>query len=136
MNNVRNYRRGDIYLSKTGPRIGNRCSARAVLLLQNDADEFYSTYVFAVPIAMQPSPFPVPSENMLVYLTSMSLCSTAAQVRWTNALWPIMSARWMTSSLRSSVLFYRSTMDCSSPRRSRRLDEASKFARAVPGCLR
>ena len=40
MNNTRNYRRGDIYLSKTGPRIGNRSYTRAVLLLQNDADEF------------------------------------------------------------------------------------------------
>mgnify|MGYP000009418185 FL=1 len=73
MNNVRNYRRGDIYLSKTGPRIGNRCSARAVLLLQNDADEFYSTSIFAVPIAMKPSPFPAPSDDVRVYLTSMSL---------------------------------------------------------------
>ena len=52
MNNTRNYRRGDIYLSKTSPRFGNRSCIRAVLLLQNDADEFYSTSVFAVPIAM------------------------------------------------------------------------------------
>ena len=73
MNNTRNYRRGDIYLSKTGPRIGNRSSTRAVLLLQNDADEFYSTSVFAVPIAMKPSPFPAPSDDVRVYLTSMSL---------------------------------------------------------------
>ena len=64
MNNTRNYRRGDIYLSKTGPRIGNRSSTRAVLLLQNDADEFYSTSVFAVPIAMKPSPFPAPSDDV------------------------------------------------------------------------
>ena len=73
MNNTRVYRRGDIYLSKTGPRIGNRSSTRAVLLLQNDADEFYSTSVFAVPIAMKPSPFPAPSDDVRVYLTSMSL---------------------------------------------------------------
>ncbi len=73
MNNTRNYRRGDIYLSKTGPRIGNRSSTRAVLLLQNDADEVYSTSVFAVPIAMKPSPFPAPSDDVRVYLTSMSL---------------------------------------------------------------
>ena len=71
MNNTRNYRRGDIYLSKTGPRIGNRSSTRAVLLLQNDADEFYSPSIFAVPITM--SPFPAPSDDVRVYLTSMSL---------------------------------------------------------------
>ena len=83
MNNTRNYRRGDIYLSKTGPRIGNRSSTRAVLLLQNDADEFYSTSVFGwVPIAMKPSPFPAPSDDVRVYLTSMSSgCSTTAPVR-------------------------------------------------------
>ena len=73
MNNTRNYRRGDIYLSKTGPRIGNRSSTRAVLLLQNDADEFYSTSIFAVPITMKPSPFPAPSDDVRVCLTSMSL---------------------------------------------------------------
>ncbi len=73
MNNARNYRRGDIYLSKTGPRIGNRSSTHAVLLLQNDADEFYSTSVFAVPIAMKPSPYPATSDDVQVYLTSMSL---------------------------------------------------------------
>lgn len=73
MNNTRNYRRGDIYFSKTGPRIGNRSCTRAVLLLQNDADEFYSTSIFAVPITMKPSPFPAPSDDVRVYLTSMSL---------------------------------------------------------------
>lgn len=73
MNNTRNYRRGDIYLSKTGPRIGNKISTQAVLLLQNDADEFYSTSEFAVPITMKPAPFPAPSDDVRVYLTSMSL---------------------------------------------------------------
>lgn len=73
MNNTRNYRRGDIYLSKTSPRIGNRSCTRAVLLLQNDADEFYSTSIFAVPITMRLSPFPTPSDDVRIYLTSMSL---------------------------------------------------------------
>ena len=73
MNNTRNYHRGDISLAKTGPRMWNRSCPRAVILLQNDADEFYSTSIFAVPIAMKPSPFPAPSDDVRVYLTSMSL---------------------------------------------------------------
>ena len=73
MNTTRTYRRGDIYLAKTNPRIGPRGGAKAVLLLQNDAEEYYSTSVFAVPIAMRPSPFPAPSDDVRIYLTSMSL---------------------------------------------------------------
>ena len=49
MNNTRNYRRGDIYLSKTGPRLGNRNRTRAVLLHLNHADELYPISGFAVP---------------------------------------------------------------------------------------
>lgn len=73
MNTTRTYRRGDIYLAKTGARFGSRSSIRAVLLLQNDSGEFYSTGVLAVPIAMQPSPEPEPSDDVRVYLTSLSL---------------------------------------------------------------
>ena len=73
MNTTRTYRRGDIYLAKTNPRIGPRGGAKAVLLLQNDAEEYYSTSVFAVPIAMRPSPFPAPCEDICVYFSSLSL---------------------------------------------------------------
>ena len=41
MNTTRTYRRGDIYLAKTNPRIGPRGGAKAVLLLQNDAEDVY-----------------------------------------------------------------------------------------------
>lgn len=73
MKAAKKYRRGDIYITKSNPRIGFRSSIKAVLLLQNDTDEFYSTSVFAVPITIKPSPFPAPSEKINVYLSSMSL---------------------------------------------------------------
>ena len=73
MNITRDYRRGDIYTVRTGTRMGARSRAKAMLLLQNDSDEFYSTSVLAVPIAMKPSPPAGPDEDVSIYLTSMSL---------------------------------------------------------------
>lgn len=117
MNNTRNYRRGDIYLSKTGPRIGNRSSTRAVLLLQNDADEFYSTSVFAVPIAMKPSPFPAPSDDVRVYLTSMSLVQYSRAGAVDKRTLTDYAARWTMNSLKLSASSCRSIAGCSSLKR-------------------
>ena len=100
MNTTRTYRRGDIYLAKTNPRIGPRGGAKAVLLLQNDAEEYYSTSVFAVPIAMRPSPF---LRRARIYASTSARCrwcSTTGSEPWTSARSQTTSALSTANSLR------------------------------------